>query len=403
MLKIKEFTLKPTHFYKIDNIFTPDPKQYFTVGDQVFYNNIDALAYLTKNPSQQIKYNLDFKFIKEFDWKIEPPNDIHFYLKKHASIIAQKYNDIGITYSGGTDSHTVLDTFIQCGIKNITLINLTERTEKNFTWIDQKKPNNSLKKKYSFVFNELGYKEIGLTENYITLNPDESTWEKTITSFNGTWNSDINNQLAAYYVLHSRNPRLLTLKSNSCIVWGFEKPRLTIQNGWWCWQAYAGQWSYPVGLPASNKPDYSFFFITDDVPEIQVKLSWLKIKTLEEIIKNTNSIYNNYLIHELQSFSSPHYQRINKEMGYRAINHILNGNYTKDPGHLRINFTKELAEMEKKNNIRNITNEYFDTVIRKNIDEKYLYLDSRKTMIIASDPIPIKPVADEIKHKILET
>jgi hypothetical protein len=381
----------------INSIFIPETKAYYQVGDKKFLNNIDALIYSSENGMLPVDYNLDFDFFRNYNWQQEPVHDIKFYLRKHASIIQQKYDDISIMYSGGTDSHTIFTTFTELNIPNIRLVNYTEVNEKNAKWIDSKKPNKTLKEKYTGVLTGLNYSTVGFEENYVTYNPTEKDWIKNISDFKiGNWNSDVNSPLSQYYHYHNHNPGLLRITSNSCVVWGFEKPKLCIEKGWWCWYTFSGHWLYPSGLPATHKPDYVYFFITDDVPEIQVKLSWLKIAELEKIILSNKILIDKESLFNIQSDSGRYYRRLNHAMGYKAVNLVLDDSFTKDFGYYRQIHLRELQQIENENRIKLITNEYYDSQIKSRIHSSYRNDEHRKTIQLYSKPIPIRPVSKEL-------
>lgn len=355
------------------------------------------MAYSSENGLLPVEYGLDFKFLRSYNWKQEPEHDIKFYLRKHATIIQNRYNDVSIMYSGGTDSHTIFTTFTELNIPNIRLVNYTEVNEKNARWIGSKKPNKTLNEKYTGVLTGLNYSTVGFEENFVTYNPTEKDWLRNISDFKiGNWNSDVNSPLSQYYHYHSHNPGLLRLAGNSCIVWGFEKPKLCIEKGWWCWYTYPGQWLYPSGLPATNNPDYVYFFMSDDVPEIQVKLSWLKIAELEKIIISNKLSITKESLFRIQADSSPYYRRLNRAMGYKAINLVLDDSFTKDFGYFRKIHLNELQQVETENRIKLINNEYYNSQIKPRLHSSYRQDEYHKTIQLYSKPIPIRPVNREM-------
>ncbi len=85
------------------------------VKDKVFYNKLQALE-----ACQSSRENLRFWFFDEafssLDWMQEPEEDWHSMLGKRAWQLREIYDYIRISYSGGVDSQTILNTFLREGI-----------------------------------------------------------------------------------------------------------------------------------------------------------------------------------------------------------------------------------------------------------------------------------------------
>jgi cobalamin biosynthesis Co2+ chelatase CbiK len=368
-------------------------KLLYKSNEKIFYNSLDALTEASKT-GKSVEFFLDFAFISNTAlWQSEPTDHIHKYLEKHALILANKYDQIIIQYSGGTDSQTILDAFIRAGVKNVILWNRYSDDNKNskIRFDLQKSTHNSLKQKYSSIIKELNYSVFGLEDIYLIKHGDEKDWEKTIDNFSGDWNRMISSPLPELRAYHNKHTNIFKNHKNSCVVWGLEKPNLVLDNNWWCWQTNSSNW-FSASLPTQNQFDNVFFFVTDDVPEIQIKLSWLKIKKLEQIIQSNNYVTTNKVIENLQSFTNKNYTQINESMGYKALNSALNSNMTKPGG---LVFDMSLVETQKTRNstgISSVTKKYFDEVVCGVIDKKFLIESAAKTIPIMSKKIPIKPV-----------
>ena len=91
---------------------------YYQVGKKTYYTNVDALAAFTKDTSQSLELKLKYKFIDNTKlWQKEPPLHINHYADLNAKILGDRYNRLELRYSGGTDSQTVLRSFVRANVK----------------------------------------------------------------------------------------------------------------------------------------------------------------------------------------------------------------------------------------------------------------------------------------------
>jgi hypothetical protein len=81
------------------------------VGDTFFDNKWDAIQYATDNPQAYKAYCNDSTW-NNVDWTIEPDQDMQQLQKNHAEYLRNKYKTLALFFSGGVDSSTILDTFI---------------------------------------------------------------------------------------------------------------------------------------------------------------------------------------------------------------------------------------------------------------------------------------------------
>ena len=106
---------------------------YYKVGKQTYYTNVDALAAFTKDTSQSLELKLKYKFIDNTAlWRKEPPLHINHYADMNARILRDRYDRLELRYSGGTDSQTVLRSFIRANVK-IAVHHMATSTISKFT------------------------------------------------------------------------------------------------------------------------------------------------------------------------------------------------------------------------------------------------------------------------------
>lgn len=88
----------------------------YIVGDRVFNHKIPALIYGTETNQHPTWYFNNAEF-DSFDWTVEPTESLSELYKQRAQEIRDKYNYVILMYSGGSDSHNILMSFLSNGIK----------------------------------------------------------------------------------------------------------------------------------------------------------------------------------------------------------------------------------------------------------------------------------------------
>lgn len=379
----------------------------FIVGDKVFYNNVSALSYFSKNSEKKLYFDPGYNFIYDFtQWSIEPPKSIEEYFSDHVKNISEKYNDIYLLYSGGTDSHTMLKSFINEKVKNLTLIHVPNASYE----IDKKHKNprnelhidpiiKDLLSKYKEKLEELNYTIKIVPPHRYSANIDE--YSNILSSGNfGDYNTDISSGEYNWVDNASENAQIWVPQNSykrSCVVAGREKPQITLIHNetFWAWQTHSSH-SMDIYIKSEkDNLDVIDFYYSDIIPELQIKLSWLKIKALEKIIWINDLPLTKKTVEDLQSHSSKYYTFINSAMGYEALNKYLNSNLNKliISEKVKIENTQIISmykNFRKKNNIENLINEYYIDV-SSNIRKDFLS-DNNKIAAIKSLAVPIKKV-----------
>lgn len=398
---------------------TPNTRKYFTVGDKRFNSDLSAYMYASAHPSdERIAMHLDYDLFRNKQlWQVEPPQSIDYYNQKMAKWIGDNYDKVFVMYSGGTDSHTMLDAFIKVGVKGLKLLNFVNIAHENTPRALVTRNVKKNLEKYKSTFKKLNY-EILFDVNSGEV--DRTTWESLIIGEHeklamtweqasslvgwGRWYA----QTAIDKVFYDGN----TAKK-ACVVWGYEKPNIVIHNDWWCWQA-GSTWGSTAPAPLEREPDNIRFFFDDAVPEIQIKQSWIKINTIKSIMgldrPNNNINLSREHLNNIQSVHSPHYQFINQAMGYQAVSDLLNGPAWKAGGSLARETYRRFASDKQIQKLDNLNVELWDTEILNKIDDKYISpgvefasgdytsmaFKDRRLLDIPSDPIPIMPYNSQV-------
>lgn len=93
-----------------------DPKLgFYEVKNQIFWDKASALIAASKLDLDynDVKWNFNDHDFSKYDWTIEPPGNIRDYYHIRAKQLREKYDYLILNFSGGSDSTTVLYSFVQ--------------------------------------------------------------------------------------------------------------------------------------------------------------------------------------------------------------------------------------------------------------------------------------------------
>jgi len=263
---------------------TPQHKKlgYYKVGNQEYFSKIDALISGSK---QNISPTWSFNdsVWQSLDWKVEPETSLLELYKVRARQIREKYDYVVIYYSGGSDSQTVVEAFIdaKCHIDEIVTTwnktydkdfisssNVTDarNNEAEFEltakpgleWIKSVSPNTKI------TYHDISVHIVDILDKF-----DGEEWVGQVTEHLNPQN------LGRYSGIKFRDQRLLLDKGfRTAMVYGADKPKVCIKDDKYC--------VYFVDVITNNfkavsiNHDYDnmvpeYFFWSPDLPVIVVK------------------------------------------------------------------------------------------------------------------------------------
>lgn len=88
---------------------------YYTVGDYYTYSKLDAIEVAQATNSKVVWHFRDAEW-DAVDWRSEPKETLFDLYTKRALQLREKYDYIVLLYSGGADSHNMLNVFVRNGI-----------------------------------------------------------------------------------------------------------------------------------------------------------------------------------------------------------------------------------------------------------------------------------------------
>jgi hypothetical protein len=105
---------------------------FYTVGNLEFESKIQACLHGTKT-KQPVQWNFNNKVFSTYSWHIEPSLTLDQLYDRRAKELREQYDYIIISYSGGSDSHNIVQSFIRQNLHiDEILVNTMSEGNKNF-------------------------------------------------------------------------------------------------------------------------------------------------------------------------------------------------------------------------------------------------------------------------------
>lgn len=109
---------------------------YYLCDTLPFESKIQALFH-SKKTGKPVDWVFNDREFGSYDWTNEPQESLDYLYDKRSKELREKYDYLILSYSGGSDSHNILMSFIRQGlIFDEILINTLEKGWKDFTWLD---------------------------------------------------------------------------------------------------------------------------------------------------------------------------------------------------------------------------------------------------------------------------
>jgi len=276
---------------------------YYQIGNTHYWDKASALMAGTKAglKYKDLHWNFNDSVFGNFDWTVEPPGDIRNYYHLRARQIREKYDYVILNFSGGSDSATVLFSFIQQGLHldEVVVRHATTGTSK-FT------PSN---KNYdaSNEFSEYEYAAKPMLKWLEKVSPRTKItvhdFSKDVLDENLVWDENFIHWTGDYvtpgcivrynHVTNLEHLRTFDKGKKVGIIFGVDKPRVLLDNG----GVYLKFVDRPVHIaqPATvnngfTNTEVELFFWSPELPELISKQCHL-IKNWFELPHNQRLSY----------------------------------------------------------------------------------------------------------------
>lgn len=203
---------------------------YYVVSGKKYYNKLEAFKVAFSQGHHPHWYYHEDVF-GNTDWTIEPKQDIKSLYKQRAQQLRNKYNKLILSFSGGTDSSTVADSFILNGIKLDYLLN--RNIADSLSRRDSKKDEGNFHNEPIYVAQPLfeQYRKIQPDLKYVGWNYIDRIldyWENTPTDDPYIWNCYVPNTIIKDRILELFPQYENTTK---CLIHAIDKPIIFYING----------------------------------------------------------------------------------------------------------------------------------------------------------------------------
>lgn len=236
---------------------------FWEIRGKKFYNKMQALDTIIEKKLdwQELKFHFFDQAFKKYDWKQNLQSSFEELMKQRALQLRNRYDYLRLWYSGGPDSHTMLQPFIEnkihldeiisyrCSVSNNPMSE-TNR-EINDSALPYLETIKSLFPKTKFTVLDIG------RDHYFDFFRNHF-WSRTTNILR--FRPYCRNYFYKWF------PELIAPKQKGMShvnIIGKDKPRITFANDKWYWLMYDGMVASFIGAPFVE-----YFFITDQLPAL---------------------------------------------------------------------------------------------------------------------------------------
>jgi hypothetical protein len=251
-------------------------KLYWSVGDQRYYNQIEAWQAIERTGADY-RFCLFEEAFDRHDWSKEPTESWEDLARVRCIQLREKYHNLKMLFSGGRDSTFALRSFIanHVPIDELLIVDYKEnpiRHKEFLTWIQPQAEQ---------------YRQFNPQVKITTLTVDFKDYDKW---YNDDWTQTRRaNTLRGYfqpsdYTWMIQN-QLGAEHSNTGIINGLEKPSVVVQNG----GIYSTLNDHCFLHYFTNPDIMEFFYLTPDLPELHIKQCHMLVNHLSQHYPNASA------------------------------------------------------------------------------------------------------------------
>lgn len=265
-------------------MFNLDKSQfgYYQIGDYKTFSKIDAIE-IEARTGKTITWHFNDEIYSCYDWTKEPTESIEELYMARARQIREKYDYLVLFYSGGSDSHNMLMSFVHAGVPVDEIVSLSyyqgdgdKQSFMNKESFETALPFAEHLKETNPVFRNTLVTELDIS--YITRNLFDRVGIHDLRYYSNTVPS-VNNMAKTFIrETHPRYQQLIKDKKLA-FVWGSEKPlQIWFEQGKFYFQ-FTDLFGCCVGartqdLNRAEEHD-ELFYSTPDNPKIAIKMCHL--------------------------------------------------------------------------------------------------------------------------------
>jgi len=272
---------------------------FFEVGDKKFYSKLDAVQHSVAS-GDPVSWNFNNEIFAAQNWKVEPQESIRELYRQRAQSIRDRYDYVVVMFSGGADSTTVLDSFLNNGIPvNEILVNHWHKYQKTgpesfmsaeishaaLPYLEKVKGTNTL------------VRIDDLSDHMLDCIKDPDFRKRSLREVNNIHNPG---SISMHHNLHLRQQDYLNLYEQDksvVFVWGEAKPKISYdeveEKHYFYFQDHYSHAPQPREQEAMDPCcNHEQFFDDPEHPTIKIKQCHLLLRTLSQI-QHRSDIFEN--------------------------------------------------------------------------------------------------------------
>lgn len=263
----------------------PDKLGCYRVGDLKFYCKLEAIEHMQRSGTH-LHWDFNESVFSSYDWTKEPAEPILDLYRRRAEQLRAKYDYIALFYSGGADSETVLQSFVDNDIKLDEIVSYVnyEVTGERDNFLNAEIFTNVVPRveKLQTQCPWIKHRVIDLCD--LTVRHFENPalrfdWIYSMNMFftpNNVARDDLVNKIPDWTNIVNSGKRL-------CILWGHDKPRLVHDNGRYCIRFLDLIDNGPTVRSIAGQQAHTdeLFYWTPDLPQIMIKQAHMIKRYLE--------------------------------------------------------------------------------------------------------------------------
>lgn len=243
---------------------------YYTVGEKIFYSKSLALIEATKT-SRPITWDFSNAIFSTMKWDTGYCEDLRLVYRARARQLREKYDYLILSYSGGSDTWTALNSFIDEGVQVDELLVRWPFKATNGLFTASRNPES---------WNILSEWELNIkpdldliTKKYPNIKITVYDWSDDINDelIEEDWasvNDHLNPGVFRKFSVASESERLMIEAGKSvAIIWGVDKPQLKIENGN-LYLYFLDKLANTRCVDGVNNRNPELFYWTPDMPEL---------------------------------------------------------------------------------------------------------------------------------------
>lgn len=308
---------------------------YYQVDNTKTLSKFEAFRFAGGDLSK-IKFVYNEDIMSTYDWSREPEEDIYELYAKRSRQLRNKYDYLVLLYSGGIDSHTVLESFLNNGIHldEICTFTNSKANDKNSNKFNQEVFNAAIPFVNTLNLHNLKtkFRLFDIADLVINMYADEFHFENHHL-YNqgpaGQWPNAVRSHVLKANI--QDHMKLTAQGKTVCYIWGFDKPVMMSENNKYyirfvdnCIDLNMRQYINRKVLESKFSNFYDEpFFTCREIPEIVIKQGHLLLKSIKTIKPDDPRLLNQDDLNTSGPWVVHHKEKYHKFLSKKMVDGVI--------------------------------------------------------------------------------